>query len=81
LAITREEVAQKFRSVWREIVRGNFSQEFITKSTQSRLLIHIKSAWQFANFDTNLDCSLFRLPKNSLGAPVDALEDFAAQRP
>src|SRR2546430_10001182 len=75
--IARDKFAQKFLSLRRDTIARIFAQEFIAKSMKRRAIIHVKTARQFMNRDTDLGRALSCLLKNLLGAPVDSLEDLS----
>ena len=77
--IARDKFAQEFLSLGRDTLARIFVQQFITKSMQRHAVIHVKSARQFINPDTDLGSAMSCLLDNPVGTPVDSLEDRSVQ--
>src|SRR6266581_1881724 len=77
--IARDKFAQKLLGLRRDVIARIFAKQFTTKPTERRVIVDVQSARQFVNTDADLRRALYCLFQNSLGAPIDSLEDFLVQ--
>src|SRR5207248_9841142 len=77
--IACDKFAQKFCSLRRDTIVRISAQQFIAKSMSRRAIVHVKTARQFMNPDTDLGRALAGLLENLFGAPVDSLEELSVQ--
>src|SRR4026208_702460 len=77
--IARDKFAQKFFSLRRDMIARLFAPQVLPKSVEGRSVPHVKAARQFMNPHTDLSRALSCLLENTLGAPVDSLEDLSMQ--